>query len=82
MVSDDSFEEKLHNIISTSCSRKDDNTNEKQGENVDLLLGGAPSGATWGEIRKLITACDELPADVRGRLVAFKDEALGATSIV
>ena len=35
--------------------------------------GGAPGGATWSEIRGLIAGCEDLPEDVRGRLVAMGD---------
>ena len=58
------------------CSQKEYNTHEKQGENVDLSLSGAPGGATWGEIRGLIARCDDLPEDVRGRLVALGDKSV------
>ena len=37
--------------------------------------GGAPSGAMWSEIRGLISRCEDLPEDVRGRLVAMGDKS-------
>ena len=56
------------------CSQKEHNTCEKQGENADLLLSGAPGGAKWGEIRGLIVDCVDLPDDVREQLVALGDK--------
>ena len=37
--------------------------------------GGAPGGATWGEIRGLIARCEDLPEGIQGRLVAMGDGA-------
>ncbi len=48
---------------------------EKQGENCESVSGGAPGGATWSEIRGLISRCEDLPEDVRGRLVAMGDKS-------
>ena len=48
---------------------------EKHGGNEEFSSGGAPGGATWGEIRVLISRCDDLPEDVRGRLVAMGDKS-------
>jgi len=45
-----------------------------------LFAGDAPGGATWGEIREFILACEELSAEVRQRLIALGDaKGKGAT---
>jgi len=56
------------------CSQKEYNTPEILGESCELLPSGAPGGATWGEIWGLIARCDDLPDDVRERLVALGDK--------
>jgi hypothetical protein len=46
---------------------------EKHGGNEEFSSGGAPGGATWGEIRDLIARCEDLPEGIRGQLVAMGD---------
>ena len=48
---------------------------EEQGENVALIRSGPPGGATWSEIRSLISRCEDLPEDARGHLVAMGDKS-------
>ena len=48
---------------------------EEQGENVALIRSGPPGGATWSEIRELISRCEDLSEDVRERLVAMGDKS-------
>lgn len=55
------------------CSQKEYNTPEKHEGNADLLPTGAQCGANWSEIRALIAACEDLPEDVRGQLMALGD---------
>jgi len=59
------------------------NTAQNAGKMPDSSEGGAESGAwgclsgaNWSEIRGLIARCDELPEDVRGRLVALGDKSV------
>ena len=48
---------------------------ENTGETSLGCGGGAPGGATWPELRQLISRCENLPEDVRGRLVAMGDKS-------
>ena len=48
---------------------------EEQGENGALIRSGPPGGATWSEIRELISRCEDLPEDVRERLVVMGDKS-------
>ena len=48
---------------------------ENTGETSLGCDGGAPGGAMWSEIRELISRCEDLPEDVRWRLVAMGDKS-------
>ena len=68
-------------LLLGTCSGGIRNTPQNAGETASFCEGGAESGAldiqsdaNWSEIRELIARCEELPGDVRERLVAMGDE--------